>query len=80
MRTELENRMIEAIKETWGSTGAANTYLDDVCKAMGIGMNVGRGVISSLIKKGLVCECLPQYGHEINLTEQGEKELEVEMW
>jgi hypothetical protein len=80
MRTELENRMIEAIKETWGSTGAANTYLDDVCSEMGITMNIARGVIGSLIKKGIVLECLSEYGHEINLTEEGERELDVETW
>ena len=80
MRTELENRMIEAIKETWGMTGAANTYLEDVVEEMGISTKIARGVISSLIKKGIVIECLPQYGGEINLTEKGIEELGVEFW
>jgi len=80
MRTELENKMIEAIKETWGMTGAANTYFEDVVEEMGISTQVARGVISSLIKKGIVIECLPQYGGEINLTEEAMEEFKLEIW
>ena len=69
--TNLEQSLLDGIKETWGSTGCDNTYLDDAANAVGMSMKVARGVVSSLIKKGVVLECLAEYDHEINLTEQG---------
>lgn len=75
--TELENKIMTGIKNTWGWTGAENTYLEDVSEETEIDTKQARGVISSLIKKGIILECLPEHGHEINLTEDGEKLLKV---
>tara|TARA_B100000953_G_scaffold290249_1_gene275100 strand:+ start:14586 stop:14843 length:258 start_codon:yes stop_codon:yes gene_type:complete len=75
--TELENKLMNGIINTWGDTGCDNTYLDDACEDAGITMKVGRGVVSSLIKKGIVLECLPEHSFEINLTDEGEALLEV---
>ena len=69
--TELESRLMESIKKTWESQGTYCTYLSDVAQFSGISTKIARGAISSLIKKGIVLECLSKYGGEINLTQQG---------
>jgi predicted transcriptional regulator len=74
--TELEIKLMEAIKETWGQGGYC-TYLADAASFASMNTKIARGVISSLIKKGIVLECLPQYGNEINLTDKGIEFLNI---
>ena len=75
--TELEIKLMEAIKETWENQGGYCTYLADAASFASINTKIARGVISSLIKKGIVLECLPQYGNEINLTDKGMEFLNI---
>jgi hypothetical protein len=76
--TELENKLLNGIKNTWWCFGCNCTYLDEAADDAGLTMKEARGIISSLIKKGIVLECLPEFQHEISLTKKGEELLEIE--
>ena len=75
--TELESNLMNGIMNTWADTGCECSYLDDASEAVNMTMKVARGVVSSLIKKGIVLECLAEYGFEVNLTEKGHELLEI---
>lgn len=68
---------MDGIKKFWGSSGAWTAYLDEVAEEIDMSMKTARGVISSLIKKKVVLECLPEFGHEINLTKPGHSLLGI---
>ena len=76
--TELEAKLMNGIINTWGDTGCENTYLDNACENVNITMKVARGIISSLIKKGIVLECLAEYDFEVNLTDKGFNLLDID--
>lgn len=76
--TDLEIAFLEGIAETFGEYGQQCAYLEDVVEYMETTNKTARGIVSSLIKKGIILECLPEYGGEINLTEKGADLLGIE--